>query len=107
MMMRHAGTLHDGSQFDSSRERGFPFTFNIGFRQVIRGEEKPEAELSGASASSFAVPLCTHAQLLRYQQSAWAALDWLGSPSSVTDGSVGRLNLSSPPRQDGTRASRR
>ena len=33
----HIGTLSDGTEFDSSRKRGEPFTFTIGQNQVIKG----------------------------------------------------------------------
>ncbi|TKS64926.1 Peptidyl-prolyl cis-trans isomerase FKBP1A [Collichthys lucidus] len=34
------GTLADGKVFDSSRSRGKPFKFKIGYQEVIRGWEE-------------------------------------------------------------------
>ncbi|TKS64881.1 12 kDa FK506-binding protein [Collichthys lucidus] len=35
--MSNFGTLADGKVFDSSRSRGKPFKFKIGYQEVIRG----------------------------------------------------------------------
>ena len=37
--VHYIGTLEDGTKFDSSYDRGVPFSFQIGLRQVIEGWE--------------------------------------------------------------------
>ena len=38
--VHYIGMLEDGTKFDSSYDRGEPFSFQIGLRQVIEGWEK-------------------------------------------------------------------
>jgi FKBP-type peptidyl-prolyl cis-trans isomerase len=44
--VHYVGTLTNGTKFDSSKDRGKPFKFNIGKGEVIRGWDEGVARMS-------------------------------------------------------------
>ncbi|XP_056129325.1 peptidyl-prolyl cis-trans isomerase FKBP1A-like [Lampris incognitus] len=46
VVVHYVGTLTNGTTFDSSRDRGKPFKFKIGHREVIRGWEEGVVQMS-------------------------------------------------------------
>ena len=54
LSMHYTGTLHsDGSQFDSSYDRGDPLSFTLGAGQVIKGWDQGETFLQGEVRANF------------------------------------------------------
>ena len=51
--VHYKGTLNDGSQFDSSYDRGEPITFQIGSGQMIPGFEKNVLGMTVGEAKEF------------------------------------------------------
>jgi len=54
--VHYAGTLLDGTKFDSSRERNEPFTFVLGEGQVIQGWEEGIALLREGDVARLIIP---------------------------------------------------
>ena len=51
--VHYTGTLEDGTKFDSSVDRGEPFTFTIGTGQVIQGWEQGFSGMKVGEKSYF------------------------------------------------------
>lgn len=54
--VHYTGTLTNGTKFDSSRDRGQPFTFALGMRQVIAGWDEGVALMKKGSRFKFHIP---------------------------------------------------
>lgn len=54
--VHYRGTLLDGTQFDSSYDRGQPFTFNLGAGQVIQGWETGFAGMKVGGKRKLVIP---------------------------------------------------
>lgn len=54
--VHYTGTLLDGTQFDSSRDRGTPFKFTLGQGQVIKGWDEGIRTMKKGENAIFTIP---------------------------------------------------
>ncbi|MBA0732388.1 hypothetical protein Gogos_016485, partial [Gossypium gossypioides] len=54
--VHYTGTLLDGTQFDSSRDRGTPFKFTLGQGQVIKGWDEGIKTMKKGENAIFTIP---------------------------------------------------
>jgi len=54
--VHYVGTLLNGTKFDSSRDRGTPFTFPLGMSRVIKGWDEGVATMKVGGIRKLTIP---------------------------------------------------